>query len=62
MYLFGFIFTVLWIQLSSLLPQEQVYSDLIDFQLGICNVKSDSDALHGAFVLHMERFRGYCYV
>ena len=31
MYLFGFIFTVLKIQFSSLLPQEQVYSGIIDF-------------------------------
>ena len=30
MHLFGFIFTVLYIQLSFLLPQEQVYSGLID--------------------------------
>ena len=31
MYPFGFIFTVLYIQLSSLLLQEQVYSGIIDF-------------------------------
>ena len=31
MYPFGFIFTVLYIQLSSLLLQEQVYSGLINF-------------------------------
>ena len=54
MYLFDFVFTFLWIQLSSLLPQEQVCCGRLVFA-------SQTDALHGAFVLHMKRFRGYCY-
>ena len=37
----GFIFTVLYIQLSCLLFQKQVYISPSDFYLGICNVKSD---------------------
>ena len=40
MYLFGSIFTVLKIQLSSLFPQKQVYSAPMDIQLDICDVKS----------------------
>ena len=39
MYLSGFIFTVLYIQLSSFLSQTQVYIGSTDFYLGICNVK-----------------------
>ena len=41
MYLLSFIFTVLYIQLSYLLSQKQVYNVSKDFQLGIYNVKSD---------------------
>ena len=40
MYLFCFIFTVLYITLSSLLRQRHVYIDFTDFYLGVCNVKS----------------------
>ena len=41
MYLFGFMFTVLQIQFSSLLPEKQHYIGPTDFWPVICNVKSD---------------------
>ena len=34
---------------------KQVSTGPTDFQLGICNVKSDKSALQGAFVSFMER-------